>query len=151
MGPPAETRLSVLKNTNATPRVGVGVVDDPILRQWSRCRTWKSYCYHSHECTIWSAGTTLICLPLQTCSTAELRYITWMQQWVTPASSHKCGGGDHRCGHTEQVRGGSSILVANIPYTTAKTAAVQRKLSPLGLTKREEAGRKPVLECKQVR
>ena len=80
-----------------------------------------------------------------------LRYITWMQQWVTPASSHKCGGGDHRCGHTEQVRGGSSILVANIPYTTAKTAAVQRKLSPLGLTKREEADRKPVLTCKQVR
>ena len=40
---------------------------------------------------------------------------------------------------------------SNIPYTTAKTAAVHRKLSPLGLTKREEAGRKPVLECKQVR
>jgi len=143
---------NIYKNSNsATPRVGVGVVDDLISRQWSRCHTWKSYCYHSHECTIWSAGTTLICLLLQTCSTAKLRYIAWMQQWVTPASSHKCGGGDHKCGQPGQVRGGSSTIAANIPYTTAKTAAVHCKLSPLGLTKREEAGRKPVLTRKQVR
>ena len=63
-----------------------------------------------------------------------LRYIMWMQRWVTPASSHKCGGGDHRCGQPGQVRGGLSTIAANIPYTTAKTAAVHRKLSPLGPT-----------------
>ena len=125
----------------ATPRLESWMTTLRTVSRWCL----YSYCYcHSCGCLIWSIG--LISCIYSSRPALRLYQVHHVDASVgSPASSHKCGGGDYKCGQARVGPRWSSIILQLLSLHTHSLP--YRQLSPQAVTARPNykwAGRKPV-------